>query len=119
MLFLNAVLRLRPLFGISNPIRQRFPTPHRTLEIEEGKKDENTNNVLNLFLFQHGTRLNVSTSSEFTLGQFCKLFSETPWLFLFFFLETRDTCGEELGWETNKGSIILCTAEPINEFRDT
>ena len=24
---------------------------------------------------------------------------------------------ERLGWETNKGSIILCTAEPINEFR--
>lgn len=24
---------------------------------------------------------------------------------------------ERLGWETNKGSIILCTVEPINEFR--
>lgn len=24
---------------------------------------------------------------------------------------------ERLGWETNKGGIILCTAKPVNEFR--
>ena len=108
-----------PLFRISNPIQQvSYSTG--LIEIKGEKKKMRMRTMFWICFFFQRLEPECLHIIWICLSWFYNYFSETPWLFLsfFFFFKNRGTpCLDRLGWETNKGSIILCTAEPINEFR--